>query len=291
MPPPDAQQRLYLMEIAKHALNLREALVRRDENLPAWQVLDALPEWLLEASDELSRAHAEQREMVLHLIDPNEYARYYATNPHERPFEVQYGIPVTEAWRLPRVGWLHGQLIVTFGDPGTEPRISLADLGCNDGWMLNYLEHAHPRIRGPKVGVDLNPDCIQRAKTRGIKVIQGAAEDAPDLLVRGDVTTYRMPARFDAVTIFEVVEHVLNPDHLIHQAARLLKPEGRLYISCPNGPIEHGWLPNWNQVERKGHVRTLNPKQLRELVERADLEPLSAPMFPDGTMAIEARKP
>jgi 2-polyprenyl-6-hydroxyphenyl methylase/3-demethylubiquinone-9 3-methyltransferase len=42
------------------------------------------------------------------------------------------------------------------------------------------------------------------------------------------------PARYDAVACMELLEHVPDPAALVHDCARLLKPEGRLYVSTLN---------------------------------------------------------
>ena len=41
--------------------------------------------------------------------------------------------------------------------------------------------------------------------------------------------------RFDAVVLFQVIEHVAEPDALLEAIGRRLRPGGRLFLSCP-GP-------------------------------------------------------
>jgi SAM-dependent methyltransferase len=38
----------------------------------------------------------------------------------------------------------------------------------------------------------------------------------------------------DAVTLIEVMEHLENPRHVLREAARMLKPDGALFLTTPN---------------------------------------------------------
>jgi len=39
---------------------------------------------------------------------------------------------------------------------------------------------------------------------------------------------------FDAVTAFELIEHLFDPDHFLKEVYRVLKPEGTFVLSTPN---------------------------------------------------------
>jgi len=39
---------------------------------------------------------------------------------------------------------------------------------------------------------------------------------------------------FDAVTAFEIIEHLFDPDHFLEEVYRVLKPEGIFVLSTPN---------------------------------------------------------
>ena len=42
---------------------------------------------------------------------------------------------------------------------------------------------------------------------------------------------------------------------MLAAARAVTKPGGLMLFSTPNGAIEQGWLPDWDKVEYKGHVR------------------------------------
>jgi tetratricopeptide (TPR) repeat protein len=96
-------------ETIQHVLALRELLVRHDENLKAAQLLEAVPYYIYD-DPEIAKARADQRECVLHSVDPEVYRSYYRDNPGEAPFEV-HGVPVKKAHEaFPRLQFLRGGL-------------------------------------------------------------------------------------------------------------------------------------------------------------------------------------
>lgn len=247
---------LYEQDVARRILALREDLVRHDDNLAAWRLMSECVPWFLIDHPEISRQREEQRQMCLHLIDPAEYARYYATNVHERPFEEQYvGATVDNAHEVfHRVAFLREGLS-QFVDP------DVLDLAMNDGWLAANLAQAGYRCSG----MDLNPDCVKRAQLR-----KGAFPAMGHLLC-GDILTAPdewAPHTFMAVVAFEVVEHVADPDALLRVMVEMVKPGGRLFVSTPNSVDHGGNLENWDFIEPKGHVRVYVPRTFAELLQR-----------------------
>jgi 2-polyprenyl-3-methyl-5-hydroxy-6-metoxy-1,4-benzoquinol methylase len=47
--------------------------------------------------------------------------------------------------------------------------------------------------------------------------------------------SYQADRKFDIVVLSDVLEHVTDPADLLHQATELLKPDGEVLISIPNG--------------------------------------------------------
>jgi 2-polyprenyl-3-methyl-5-hydroxy-6-metoxy-1,4-benzoquinol methylase len=77
---------------------------------------------------------------------------------------------------------------------------------------------------------------------------------------------------FDAVVAGEVIEHVVNTDHLLREVARVLRPGGVLVITTPNlASLENrirlllGRYPMWmdHRVSGAGHLRYYTPRLLR----------------------------
>lgn len=96
----------------------------------------------------------------------------------------------------------------------------LLDIGCGTGYFLDIA-----RGRGWQVeGVDISPEAVQYARSHyRLTVHQGDAFQLPPC---GDT--------YDAITFWDVLEHVPNPLEQLFQAHRLLKPGGVLAVSTPN---------------------------------------------------------
>jgi ubiquinone/menaquinone biosynthesis C-methylase UbiE len=97
----------------------------------------------------------------------------------------------------------------------------LLDVGCATGDFLSEMQ----RQPGWSV-VGIEPGSFAAHYTRsyvGIEVIQGILNTAPFT-----------DQSFDAITMWDVLEHTYNPRMVIAEAARLLRPNGVLVINHPN---------------------------------------------------------
>lgn len=83
------------------------------------------------------------------------------------------------------------------------------------------------------------------------------------------------PGSYAIVTAFDVIEHVPDPDALVRDAARLLRPGGRLYVSTPDVASLPARLlgRRWHYYHRY-HLSYLSRDTLRRLAARHGLEPL-----------------
>lgn len=99
--------------------------------------------------------------------------------------------------------------------------LSLFDIGFGFAQALLYF-----RDRGMKVsGLEPSPEGVEYAKSQCLEVFQAGIEDFDCV----------GPARFDIVTILNVLEHLRNPaETLTNIKEKLLKPGGLLVIDVPN---------------------------------------------------------
>lgn len=138
--------------------------------------------------------------------------------------------------------------------PGGE----LLDVGCGSGdWMASMS------ARGWKTtGVDFDADAVDVARQRGLEVHCGALEDQRF-----------SEARFDAVTLNQVIEHVPDPLGTLRECARVLKPEGRLIVSTPNvESLSHRvFKQNWRGLEPPRHLHIFTLHALRNAIHAAGL--------------------
>lgn len=128
-------------------------------------------------------------------------------------------------------------------------RARLAELGCGSGGMLEAIGRF-----GVAVGVETDPALRARARERGLDVRAGALPDAIPLEV----------GRWDAVCLFDVLEHVDDEAGALGACRRLLAPAGLLFVTVP----AYAWL--WSRHdELLGHRRRYTAPGLRRVTERA----------------------
>ena len=95
----------------------------------------------------------------------------------------------------------------------------LLDVGCGTGSFLNTMKQAGWSVTG------LEPDNAARTK----------AKQLYDLDIQpAEMLFKEMPATFDAITLWHVLEHVHDLHEYVSQLKILLKPDGRLFIAVPN---------------------------------------------------------
>lgn len=95
------------------------------------------------------------------------------------------------------------------------------DLGCGTGYGTAQLAN----VASSAVGVDLAPEAIAYAVAHypSAEFFQCSAAAVPFL-----------PASFDLITAFEVIEHLPDWRSLLAEARRVLHPNGLLIVSTPN---------------------------------------------------------
>lgn len=64
---------------------------------------------------------------------------------------------------------------------------------------------------------------------------------------------------FDVIVSFETIEHLPNPRQFLVELKRLLKPEGQLFLSCPNDYRISPWISEF-------HLHKFRFSEFRELV-------------------------
>lgn len=281
---PEVQRALYEDEVKRRLLALHDDLARHDENLAAYRLLDSCVPYFLRADPEIVELREQGHLKILHLLDPDAYTAYYGDNPKEAPFEQMYGVrPEDAAAVLPRVAEAHRRIAAFMVHRRLAPGMVRAlDLACNDGMLGVYLWHHLGIVTD---GIDLNPSCLDRARSRY------AAAGIPTAELRQeDATKMRPPETHDVVVAFELIEHVAYPDSLIRSIRGSLRDEAIALISTPYGAVEQGALTKaeYRRVEPKGHVRAWTDEDFRREIEKQGLRVRDLVLGEDGIMVAEA---
>jgi 2-polyprenyl-3-methyl-5-hydroxy-6-metoxy-1,4-benzoquinol methylase len=138
------------------------------------------------------------------------------------------------------------------------PRPRYLDVGCSTGFVVEAA-----RDRGwEAIGLDLNPSAIEYGRSRGLDVRAVAIEDAG-----------LAPASFDAVSLFDVLEHLLDPIRTLRACVRLLSPGGILFLYVPNYDSASRLLMGKDAhfIWPTHHLNYYTPVTIRDLMAREGL--------------------
>ena len=148
-------------------------------------------------------------------------------------------------------------------------RAEILDIGCGAGFLANDLALAGHKV----TGIDLSTSSLKvaesRDRTHSVKYIQGDAYHVP------------FPSRsFDVVASMDMLEHVSDPQQVIAEASRVLRPGGLFFFNTFNkNPL--AWLVvikgmEWfvKNTPPQYHVYSLflEPNKLRLWMEDFGLE-------------------
>jgi 2-polyprenyl-3-methyl-5-hydroxy-6-metoxy-1,4-benzoquinol methylase len=141
----------------------------------------------------------------------------------------------------------------------------LLDIGCSTGLFLELAKGAGFDARG----LEYSPDSASVAQRKGLDVEVGA------------LTAERFKEHsFDVVTMWDVIEHLPDPQGTLALAARLLKPGGLFLAKTPNCD---GWYPRlslavaqkvgfWGHPDPPGHLFQFSSHTLTRLFEQNGLQ-------------------
>ena len=111
------------------------------------------------------------------------------------------------------------QLILEIVDKEFE----ILEIGCGYGFLINELEEAGFNIDG----IEISNSRRKIAK----KICKGNIYDIN--LMKDDIPKY-LEHKYDAILLFQVLEHIVKPKKFIENNKKLLKDEGIIIVEVPN---------------------------------------------------------
>jgi 2-polyprenyl-3-methyl-5-hydroxy-6-metoxy-1,4-benzoquinol methylase len=141
---------------------------------------------------------------------------------------------------------------------GRAPRY--LDVGCSTGFVVEAAQ-----ANGWKAtGIDLNPSAIEFGRSRGLDLRTIALENAG-----------LAAETFDAVSLFDVLEHLLDPARTLRACVDLLAPDGILFLYVPNFDSASRLLMGANAhfIWPTHHLNYYTPTTIRDLMLRHALTP------------------
>lgn len=158
----------------------------------------------------------------------------------------------------PEADWRFRQFFSESLPPG-----KLLDVGCGDGGFMSLAA-----ARGFKpAGFDYDQRVVALAREKGL-------EDA-QAMEFSSFCAGRRAGEFDAITLFDVLEHTPEPGWFLGELKRLLKPGGHVAITLPNalrpipwGREEHDFPPHhftrWTPQAMRGFLQRQGFRVLRQ---------------------------
>lgn len=147
----------------------------------------------------------------------------------------------------------------------------ILDVGCGDGRLLSVLKQ-YGGDQWQLEGIDIDARCVERARERGLDVRCARLED-----LGAETEAY------DMVILFQVVEHVSEPDKMSAKVHSLLKPGGLYVIETPDVA---GWDEQifragfWGGYHIPRHWNLFTPANLEQMLARVGFERvLSQPLI------------
>ena len=130
------------------------------------------------------------------------------------------------------------------------------DIACGDGVLAELMTGQARSV----TGVDISPTLIAAARER----LKG---DAHVTFIEADMHALPLgPASFDHVFLMHALAYTKHPQEAIREAARVLRPGGRLVVSALNAHAHKATMQAYDHVNLG-----IAPAALRKLLEQAGL--------------------
>ena len=102
----------------------------------------------------------------------------------------------------------------------------LLDVGCGGGILSEGLAKQGADV----IGIDLSEELIDIADLHSLE----SRVPVKYQTISVEALAEKEPSGFDYITCMEMLEHVPNPESVVHACARLVKPGGKIFFSTLN---------------------------------------------------------
>jgi len=133
---------------------------------------------------------------------------------------------------------------------------AILDVGCGNGNLLALLNDGVRSL----AGADLSPEMIKQARAK--------LGDRVDLKIADSEALPWESGAFDALSCTDSFHHYPNPQKVLEEMRRVLKPAGHLVIADPWAPQPFRWIVNFFfKFGKSGDVKLYSMEEWRPLIE------------------------
>ena len=130
----------------------------------------------------------------------------------------------------------------------------ILDVGCGRGWFLQEAQK-----RGWNIyGTEYSRTAVEICESKGIRMAIGKL----------DYKSF-IEDEFDVITLFEVIEHINNPNEELENISKLLRTGGLLYCTTPNfnSLMRYYLRTEYNIIGYPEHLSYYTNKTLNKVVK------------------------
>lgn len=258
------------------------------ESLKALDFLrDGVPASLAD-QPEIAELRAQVESKIPHILGGwGAYQHYYCEVPREKFFTTSDAADRDKFRLLGRalkvIDWAKSL-------PLEGPPVRVLAIGSNDAAIEEGMLKAHPRIHVTLADAGAQTSEILADMQR----LYGADRVRGYNVARGHYDWFAQEDRgsYDAVTLFEVLEHVPDEERAICQLRGAIKEGGRIFLSTPNARrwVEQYLTGDVDVYKVFWHVRANNPQSLARRFLDQGLEPTVSAIDHEGNLFVEATK-
>ena len=147
--------------------------------------------------------------------------------------------------------------------------MDLLDFGCGIGGLCSVGSQHGFRVTG------IEPDPVAREKAR-------MSNDLQIYSSLDDLKEKQPTAKFDLITMWDVIEHLREPWKIVEHLAKFLRPAGWLLITTPNANSLRARLQGktWENMVNPTHFYYFTRKSLNAVLRRAGFPQATELHFP-----------
>lgn len=193
---------------------------------------------------------------------------YYASADYISHSDTKEGI-INSLYHLVRKRTLASKRKLVMSETGIN-KGAILDIGCGTGAFLSTMKNAGWTITG------LEPDAAARVKAVELYQINPLEPGKLFELI---------PASYNAITMWHVLEHVHQLHEYVRQIETLLTGKGKLFIAVPNYTSSDAdvYGENWAGYDVPRHLYHFSPQSMEELLNTYNLKLIACkPMWFDS---------